>query len=232
MNTSKTIVVVIFLLLGSATFSQDSTQLFIPAGKTVSEVLTPDKLYQHPEFVAGRVLYKNGTETGAFLNYNYLSGAIEFIGAKQDTLEISKDLISNIKKIIINGHTYFNEGGYLEQVDESAAGKLLKRQMYSLVKREKMGAYNQSSSLSAITSIGNISDNGSFSKNLKVNENITLALRSEYFIGDLNDNFLPVNKKNLIKTYPSKKRQIEDYLQQHPVDFKNLEDLKKLFSSL
>jgi hypothetical protein len=181
----------------------------------------------------GKVLYRNGTETEAFLNYNYLSGDVQFIGPKNDTLVIAKEQIASIEKIIISGLIYVYQQGYFEQVEEKTLGKLLKRQMYLVANKERMGAYNQFTSLSAITSFGNLTDRtGGVSRTLKVKENITLSLQSEYFFADTNDNLLPATKKNIIKAYPSRKIQIEDYLKQHKVDFAKVEDLKTLFSSL
>ena len=134
---------------------------------------------------------------------------------------------------MVNGHTYFYQEGYFEQVEENGLGKLLKRQLYQVVNRERMGAYNQSTSLSAITSYNTLFDRtGGMLRSLKVNEKIILSLESRYFFGDKNDNFLPATKKNLGKSYPSKKGQIDGYLEQHKVDFKNIEDLKGIFSLL
>jgi hypothetical protein len=229
----KTLTVFVFLVLVKGLSGQIPGEIFIPAGAVASEVLTPDKIYQHPQFVLGKVLYRNGTETEALLNYNYLSGDIQFIGPRNDTLVIAKEQLADIKTIMINGHTYFYQQSYLEQVWENPLGKLLKRQMYLVVNRQKIGAYGQPTSLSAIFSYSNVIDrSGGVSQKLKVNENITLSLQTEYFIGDKNDNFLPATKKDIMRMYSSKKRQIEDYLKQNKVDFKNLEDLTKLFSSL
>jgi hypothetical protein len=229
----KIFVVVVFLMLAKAVAGQDSTEIVIPAGTVLSQVLTPDKIYQFPQFALGKVFYRNGTETEALLNYNNLRGDIEFIGPKKDTLVIAKDLIPTIRKIMINGHTYFYQEQYFEQVAEKAIGKLLKRQMYLMVDRKRMGAFNQYSSLSAITSYANLTDRSSgVAQSLQSNEKVTLSLRSEYFFGDKNDYFLPATKKNLIKSYPSKKAQIDSYLELNKVDFKNIEDLQKLFSIL
>lgn len=222
-----------FLLLTNSLLAQDSTVIFIQADRTVSEVLTPDKIYEHPQFVKGKIFFRDGSLTEALLNYNYLNGEVEFISNQKDTLAIAKQQMLNIKRVEINDHIYFYDRGYLEQVQENAIGKLLKKQMYDVIKREKIGAYNQPTSTSAIESYGSFTDNyGSFSPNLKVKENITLALRSLYYFGDKYNVFLPATKKNLLKSFPSKKRQIETYLKQHPVNFKSAEDLKTLLSSL
>lgn len=228
----KIIGIVIFLLLAKGVTAQDSTQFVIPVGATINEVLPTEKIYQHPQFSLGQVLYRNGTETEALLNYNILSGNVQFIGPGNDTMDISQDLLPTIKKITINAHDYVYQQNYFEQVEENSFGKLLRRQVYIIANREKMGAYNQYTSTSAISSFNNLTDRtGGFSRSLKSNEKITLALRCEYFFGDRNDNLLPATKKNLFRTFPSKKAQIEDYLKQHKVDFQDIEDLRKLFSS-
>lgn len=221
------------VLLVKAAAGQNAPEIIIPVGSIVSEVLTPDKIYQHPQFTLGKVVYRNGTETEALLNYNNLSGNIEFIGPKKDTLVIGKELLATINKILVNEHAYVHQQVYYELVAEHAFGKLLKRQMYLLTNREKMGAYNQFSSLSAISSYDNLTDRtGGVSRSLKVNEQITLTLRSQYFFVDGQNRYLPANKKNLLKAFPAKKAQIERYLDQHKVDFKTLEHLADLFTSL
>lgn len=227
------IVLALLLIQAKPLLAQDSTLIFIEANRLVSEVLTPDKIYQHPQFVKSQIFFRDGSLTEALLNYNYLNGEIEFIGPGRDTLAIAKDQMLNIKKVIIDSHFYFYDQGYLEQVDENTFGKLLRKQMYVVTRREKIGAYNQPTSISAIDSYGSFTHNyGSFTSKLKVQENITLALKSHYFFGDQYNTILPATKKNLVKLYPSKKQEIEAYLKQHPVNFKNSTDLKDLFSSL
>lgn len=229
----KALFVILVLMLVKESAGQNAPELVIPAGTIVSEVLTPDKIYQHPQFTVGKVLYRNSTETEALLNYNNLSGNIEFIGPKGDTLVIGKDLLATINRIMINGHTYFYQEGYFELVAEHAFGKLLKRQVYLLTNREKMGAYNQFTSLSAVSSYDNLTDRtGGVSRSLKVNEKITLTLRSQYFFADGQGRYLPATKKNLSKSFPSRTVQIDRYLSQHDVDFRNVADLTALFSSL
>ena len=134
---------------------------------------------------------------------------------------------------MVDGHTYFYHEAYYELVAEHAFGKLLKQQVYLLTNREKMGAYNQFTSLSAISSYDNLTDRtGGVSRSLKVNEKITLTLRSQYFFADAQGRYLPATKKNLSKAFPSRTAQIDRYLSQHDVDFRNVADLTALFSSL
>ena len=128
---------------------------------------------------------------------------------------------------------FFYDKGYLQQVIQTSVGKLLKKQMLVVVNREKIGAYNQPISASAIESYRIFSDAyGTFNPNLRVRENITLTLRTDYYFGDRFNVFLFANKKNLLKAYRARKDKINQYLTQREVNFKNVEELKTLFASL
>ncbi|HWH61969.1 MAG TPA: hypothetical protein VNS50_01775, partial [Ginsengibacter sp.] len=139
-----------------------------------------------------------------------------------------------IKKVVIGSNTFFYNRRYVELVMENTVGRLLKSQMFDVVKREKIGAYDQPSSTSAIDSYGSFVAN--FGEvpvlDLKVRENITLVLKTEYFFGDQYNLLLPANKKNIYKAYHSKQDRIDKYLGENSVDFKNPDDLKKLMDYL
>ena len=227
----KKLFLAICIFFATNLFAQDSLTIFIGADRNVSEVLTPNKIYKYPDFLPGRILFRNGTVADGKFNYNYLNGEIEFI--KKDTLAISKNQMLNIKTVTVAGDTFFYNKGYLQQVMLMPLGKLLKKQTLVVTKREKIGGYNQPSSTSAIESYGSFTDNfGNFTPSLKIKENITLALRSDYYFGDKYNVFLPANKKNLLKSYPGKANQINQYLKQHSVNFKKEADIKKLLAIL
>jgi hypothetical protein len=212
-------------------FAQDSLTIFIAADRLVSEVLTSKKIYKYPDFIPGKILFRDGTFADGNFNYNYLNGEIEFL--HKDTLAIAKLQMLNIRMLTVGNDTFFYDKGYLQQVIQTPSGKLLKRQMLVVTKREKIGAYDQPSATSAIESYGSFTDNyGTFMPGLKIKENITLKLRSDYYFGDRFNIFLLANKKNILKLYPNKKDQINAYLKQHPINFKNAEDLKKLMALL
>jgi hypothetical protein len=227
----KKLFFVLFLLVAADLFAQDSLMIFIPADRLVSEVLTPKKIYKYSEFLPGKIFFRDGKFAESKFNYNYLNGEIEFI--QKDTLAIVKQQMFNIKMMTVDKDTFFYDKGYLQQIVETPLGKLLKRQMLVVVKREKIGAYDQPTATSAIESYSSFSDAyGSFNPNLRVRENITMVLRTDYFFGDRFNVFLFASKKNLLKAYPNKKDKINQYLKQREVNFKNGEELKKLLASI
>ena len=51
-----------------------------------------------------------------------------------------------------------------------------------------------------------------------------------YFIETKKGEIVPLDKKNLLKVYSSKKGVINDYLEKNSVNFSKEEDLKRLFN--
>jgi hypothetical protein len=129
----------------------------------------------------------------------------------------------------LNKDTFYYDDGYLQQVLRTPVGRIAKRQMLVILKREKLGAYNQPTSTTNAESMIVFRDyyGSTSTHSLKVRENITMVLLNQVFIGD-NYSFLPASKKNLLKLFSSKKSILNNYLDQHHVDFKNIEDLQKL----
>src|SRR5664279_4278217 len=97
----------IFIVLTKFVYPQDSATIFIAAGQEVSEVLTPEKIYHYPQFINGKIFFRDGSTSDAPLNYSYLQGEIEFISPKKDTLAIAKEQMLNIKKVVIDTNTFF-----------------------------------------------------------------------------------------------------------------------------
>jgi hypothetical protein len=225
------LVLAISLLFGRIN-AQDSTKVFIPAGKSFSDVAGLDKAYRFPNFTNGHVYFRDGTMSAAKLNYNFLNKELEFISPNGDTLAIVKEQALNIKNIIIDSITFYYYDGYLEEMAHNENGKLLKRQFYQIKGSEKIGAYNLASTSSAIDSYSSYTDQNGQSRTLTVRENLTLVIATEYFFGDKYTVVLRATKKNMLDLYPKKKAQIESYLRNNNVNFTNGTDLLKLFSSL
>ena len=225
-------VLAISLFLGRIN-AQDSTRIFIPAGKSFSDVAGLAKAFRFPGFINGHIYFRDGTQSAAKLNYNYLYKELEFISPGGDTLALVKEQALDIKNIIIDSITFYYYDGYLEEIAHSENGKLLKSQFYGIIKgSEKIGAYDMPSGSSAIDAYTSLTYRSTRFENLVVRENLHLVMRTEYFIGDNYNTVLRANKKNMLDLYPKKRSQIESYLRNNHVNFASGADLEKLFSSL
>lgn len=220
----------LFLFYVNNNFAQERNRIMIKAGQVASEVLTPDKIYQYPEFTNGRIIFRNQTSTAARLNYNYLNGEIEFIDEKHDTLAIAKFQMLNIQRVEIKTDTFYYDNGYLQQVLQTPLGRLAKRETLFILTKDKLGAFDRSTTTTGAEVITNLTDffsTGNWST-ITARENITLAYSSRFFFSDNYYTFLTANKKNLLKVFHSKKEMINRYLGENHVDFRNIDDLKKL----
>jgi hypothetical protein len=234
-------VVTFFFLMFSAIIShaQDPVRIFIEAGQPIAEVLTPAKRYRYQEFKLGKVLFIDGTVAEAKLNYSYINGEIEFIDELSDTLAIADEQIPLIKKILIDTTSFFfnkgNDNCFLEEVVAyPEAGKLLKKQWFVVTDKQKIGAYSMASSTTSIQAYSGIVSHNrrSVVSNLVSNENLALEVRTDFFLANKFNEIMPASKKNLLKLYSSKRREINKYLDEHSVNFTQQSDLTLLLFSI
>jgi hypothetical protein len=224
----KFVTLAITLFVIQSIFAQDSSRVFLPAGTTMPQI-TPSVKYRFPQFKQGKVLLYDNSVYEVRLNYNYFNGEVMFIDPAGDTLAIANDLMLNLKRVTIDTTSFLYNKGYKQVVLENASGSLLKKQQYKMVSKEKMGAYNMGSEADAVDSYSSFVDSRNRSHTLAIRENITLQLNTDYFVGDQFKLVLPVNRRNLEKIFFKKKNELEKYLKEHVVDFKNENDLKAMF---
>lgn len=232
----KSILLLTAVMMVSGLMAQDSTIIFVKAGQSITEVATPARMYRFPNFTQGKIAFKDETASEGRLNYNLFNEEIEFI-SQNDTLAIAKQQMLNIDYVAVNNRLfYFNnyfKQGYLEEVVDADMGKLLKRERFALLKREKIGGYEQPSSTTVIESYGSFTnDQGIMETNLLVKENLTFIKKTDYFLSDKYNRVFPANKKNLFKVFSKNKVEIEKYLKSTEIDFQKEEDLKRLLQHL
>jgi hypothetical protein len=214
-------------------FAQDSSVVLIPAGTLIADKLPLAKQFKYPEFRSGQVVFKDGSIAPAKLNYSYLSGEVEFIGPANDTLALSDDKTPLIKDISIDSSLFCFNKDYFEVIaGNRETGRILKRQVFYEMEREKIGAYGMPAPNSSVQSYGAVGSQASFRNNLVANENLYLKLSVTFFIESKKGEIAPFDKKNLLKVYSSKKAVINDYLDKNPVNFNREEDLKRLFQAI
>ena len=93
--------------------AQDST-ITVKAGTSFSESVSITDLYEYPQFVYGKVFFRQGDSTVARLNYQRLSDAMQFIDFKGDTLDIA--YAGTIKFFRINNDIFYYDDGYVKLI--------------------------------------------------------------------------------------------------------------------
>ena len=208
--------------------AQDST-ITVKAGTSFSESVSITDLYEYPQFVYGKVFFRQGDSTVARLNYQRLSDAMQFIDFKGDTLDIA--YAGTIKFFRINNDIFYYDDGYVKLIKDNNTVKLAEKKTLRVSGRNKIGAYDMASPTSAITNYGSLIDQKAIYK-LVPREDIILKRKTEYYLGDKYNHFVLANKKNLLRLYSKQEGPITRYLKENNVDFNNKEDLEKLLQFL
>src|SRR5258706_7656211 len=217
------------LLCDCNLFAQQNAIIIVKPGNTIKESVPTTDLYEYPQFIHGTVFFRDGNSSGAAMNYNRFLGEILFITAKGDTIILANE--KNIKFINISNDTFFYDQGYIKLINSTASVKLGMKQMLKIIDKEKMGAYGMSSSTTAVDSYNSYYDDINF-YNLTVMENLVLAKKVEYYIGDIYNHFVSVGKKNIINLFPKHEQAVVRYLKENTVAFDNKADLEKLVQFL
>ncbi len=208
--------------------AQTSKPVRVKSGDEVGRTIKAEEKYRYPLFQKGKVTYLNGTFTAATFNYNLLLGEVQFIDKKGDTLTLGGEpaLIS-----ILIGETlylYSHNNGYLEVVADFPSLKLGKRQKLVPAGMEKVGAYEQSTGVSAIRNTTSIVGNNSQSYLLDPKGDMLFSKAEAYYLIDQNNTFHKADKAAVLRMFPQHKKAISDYLKEQTPDLKKEEDLKNL----
>jgi hypothetical protein len=209
--------------------AQDKERITVKAGSDVKEVMAT-KIYQYPEFVDGLVMYKNGNASAGKMNYNRLSATIEFLTQEGDTLVLDDE--KTIRWVTLKEKdTFFFDKLYLQLLKSGSPLKLAKNERFRVADQQKIGAYGQPSSSASIAAYNSVSD-GMRRVHLDVRKDVILVRHVTLYLGDRFNNYLPANRKSLLKFLPEKESKIKRYLNEHEVNFSNAEQVEKLLAHL
>ena len=192
----------------------------VKAGTKVISYFPPSERYLYPDFTEGSVNFDNGKSIPNMLNYNILSGEMEFLKSK-DTLYIGDK--KNITSIVVAQDTFFYYNGYMEMI-HSGKFKVYVKQTVELKDIQKEGAFGTVNRSSASESYGFVLS-GNRSLDLTPTENIVLQRVSDYFFSLSGYDFTQFTRINVMKSLPTKKDKIKNYLKTNNVNFNSREDL-------
>jgi hypothetical protein len=203
--------------------AQKDELITVKAGTRILDYFPLAERYLYPEFAAGKVFFNTGTINTTRLNYNFLSGEMEFLQSR-DTLSIYRK--KDIKLIVIARDTFFFDNGYLRQISGGAV-KVCLKQYIKLKEVLKKDSYGTSSSGGASVSYGSLPADGKFYM-LTANEDMVFQKVREYYLSTPASGFVSFRKKNVMQLYPQHEGEIKTFLKSNDVDFDSQEDLIKL----
>jgi hypothetical protein len=219
----------LLLLCHCNLFAQKDATITVKAGNTIKESVPTIDLYEYPQFINGTVFFRDGNSSGAAMNYNRFLDEMQFITAKGDTLTLINE--KNIRFINIAGDTFFYDQGYIKLINSTVNVKLGSKEMLGIIDKKKIGGYGMSSSTTAIDSYSSYNDGMQY-YNITVMQDVVLAKKIQYYIGDAYNHFVLAGKKNVINLFPKQQQAIVRYLKENTIGFNNKEDLEKLVQFL
>lgn len=196
-------------------------------GQRVSEALLNNGLYQYPKFTQAQVYYKNGNYGNGLLNYNRLTGEMQFIDPNGDTLALNNE--PEIDMIAIGKDTFYYFNGYMQKVEDFSA-KVAKQTYLEMTNRERKGLYGNTNQTAINTHTAVLTNQGV--KDIVPQEVLTFRERTIYYIGDRFGHFKPLNKKNVLYLYSTKEKEVSIYLKENPVNFLEEDDVQRLINFL
>jgi len=220
--------VFVMLLFNSKDYAQ-TNHWTVKAGESIAASLGDSIIYHYPEFTGGVVHLKNGTLSHASLNFNLVTGEMQFITPSKDTLAIANE--SSIDHITIQNDTFYFDKFFIQLIHGNTDAKLGKIEIIKQTNVEKQGAYGQMNSTGSIDAIDSYYSSGQM---YKLAESTTVTMRKSIilFIGDKNNHFLPANKKNISKLFGKKNSTVESFIKENKIEFNKEDDLIKLVDYL
>ena len=221
------VLVLAFLLICGCCVAQKKEFVTVKAGTRLLDVVPFADRYRFPGFIKGKVYYKSGTFSDARLNYNLLSGEMEYLQAA-DTLSIANP--DDIRMIVLAADTFFVDKGYLELMMDGKVQVGLKN-FYQLKDVLKKDSYGAASSASATESYGSLQTQGQAVK-LISSEDRVFEKVFKYYLATPSSGFVLFNKKKVMQLFPQQEAEIKDYLKKNKTDFDSGDDLLRFAAFL
>ena len=223
----RKVLIWVFLIISGCCAAQKKEFVTVKAGTRLLDVVPYAERYRFPGFIKGKVYYKSGTFSDARLNYNLLSGEMEYLQA-MDTLSIANP--DDIRMIVMAEDTFLVDKGYLELMMDGKVQVALKK-FYQLKDVLKKDSYGAASSASATESYGSLQTQGQVVK-LISSEDRVFEKVNKYYLSTAGSGFMLFNKKKVMQLFPQQESVIKDYLKKNKVDFDSGDDLLRFAAFL
>ncbi|WP_439881189.1 hypothetical protein ACSX1A_18860 [Pontibacter sp. MBLB2868] len=196
------------------------------SGKLSADIRS--EAYYYPDFQDGTVSFRNGRTTVGNLNYNMLTGEIEFINSKKDTLALAN--MYDVTQAIFGTDIFYYDPeseNLLKLLEEYDDKKLFVNERYELTNIKNVGAFGMESSTTSPTSSSSNQNIGDTQNRLKQNESLIYSAKSSYFIADKTQ-YMPATRASILRMFPEHKSEIKKYIKNQKFNLNEKEDLSQL----
>jgi len=211
---------ILFFLICTEVSGQE--RVTVRVGEDANEVLSLGR-YLFPQFEDALVIFGNGTRNNAKMNYNALSGQMEFMDPDGTTF-----VLSGKPQVVAFGTRVFKHSpkGYLEVISTDLQADFLIHRQFKVSSRRKRGAYGTSSDIASIDAWQSVDINHSRVA-LSPDEEVSYTKTYTYYVFS-EGKYRLANRSGFAKIFG--KQHIDKYLAEHPVNFNKQDDLIRLFT--
>jgi hypothetical protein len=224
------LLVVLIAISHSFSFSQTNRIIRAKAGEDVAQAYSPNGFYRFPAFAPATVYFKGGTSNkGPLLNYNIISGNLQFVSPKGDTLDMANN--NTIDSVVFEKNVFDYNDGFMEMITRSDSLVFFKK-INLKTQVENVGAYGLSNTTASITNIKTFTS-GTSVYNLVLNQDVIITETTSWFVIKGNGNPVKLNKDNFLKLLPvDKQAKAAAYLKQNKASLEKEEELKKMIATI
>ncbi|HZY82665.1 MAG TPA: hypothetical protein VFE50_24235 [Cyclobacteriaceae bacterium] len=230
-NYNVLIILLLFSACGSDAFGQDKRASREPTGtyrvkpyETIFNTIWKDSLYRFDNFTDGRVRFINGVSRTYKLNYSLITGEMEFIDARGDSLVL--DGTPDVRIVNIGGRIFYHHprAGYIEIVLQMPIALGVKR-ILSVLRKEVVGDNGYGQTSFTTTAVSSLYRN---SPSVFSNYDILYEKENVYFFIDNRNTPVLANRISLFRLFPDHKPELKHYLRKNRINFKRERDMVNL----
>jgi hypothetical protein len=214
-------------LILHTTASGQQEKYAVKPGEKIADVIGASELFRYDTFGDGVVHFKRGPAASAKMNYNLLTGTVQFLDGNGDTLSIANE--SNIARIMIGQDTFFFNNGYYRLLQNAGSFLLLEKKLFQ-VYHQNEGAYGLTTDVSAIDNIGTLVNDRSYG--LSTEKHLLIVRLHEFVIADKNAIIIFPDRNRLGRKLSKRKAEINAYLDENITNIRNAESVSKLMNFL
>jgi len=180
--------------------------------------------YIFPDFLDGIVKKKTGEQVEIPLNYNTITEEMIFL---KDTQKLAIAFPEEIDTVYVGGKVFVPvKNAFYEKLTNTAIPLFVENKVIVLVGGKEIG-YGNKIQTGSINSISTFASPTQMYK-LQLPQEFSLSDRTTYWVFN-NGRFMPVNSaRKLQALFPSKAKQIQQFISDKNIDFSHRDDLIKL----
>jgi hypothetical protein len=186
-------------------------------------------VFKYHNFMPGEIISKDSSIAPAKLNYNRVLGQFLYITRQGKTAPVDSEAID--KLIIVIDTFQMANNIALEKITHFAGANLYTHQLLRYIKNEKTADNNGPIIITDGSKLP-FSIEPQTGREEVMDKSAQFKFINEYFLLDKPVVIYNTTKKSFYDLFPLLKTELKNYLQDHSVNFNNLNDLKNLLQYL